>query len=72
MSLFDMARSSGLAAAYKLKSHGLKVTVFEAEGRAGGRLRSISHDGLIWEEGANTMACFVQLNFSFPFCLFDA
>ncbi|OAY29614.1 protoporphyrinogen oxidase 2 [Manihot esculenta] len=46
---------SGLAAAYKLKSHGLKVTVFEAEGRAGGRLRSISHDGLIWEEGANTM-----------------
>ncbi|KAL9331238.1 hypothetical protein ACSQ67_000848 [Phaseolus vulgaris] len=46
---------SGLAAAYKLKSHGLDVTVFEAEGRAGGRLRSVSRDGLIWDEGANTM-----------------
>ncbi|GAV64298.1 Amino_oxidase domain-containing protein [Cephalotus follicularis] len=46
---------SGLAAAYKLKSQGLNVTVFEAEGRAGGKLRSISHEGLIWDEGANTM-----------------
>ncbi|KAJ4841649.1 Pyridoxine/pyridoxamine 5'-phosphate oxidase 2 [Turnera subulata] len=46
---------SGLAAAYKLKSHGLTVTVFEAEARAGGRLRSVSHGGLIWDEGANTM-----------------
>eukprot|EP00257_Ricinus_communis_P027252 XP_025014666.1 protoporphyrinogen oxidase 2, chloroplastic/mitochondrial isoform X3 [Ricinus communis] len=46
---------SGLAAAYKLKSHGLKVTVFEAEERAGGKLRSVNHDGLIWDEGANTM-----------------
>ncbi|XP_030953633.1 protoporphyrinogen oxidase, mitochondrial isoform X2 [Quercus lobata] len=46
---------SGLAAAYKLKSHGLNVVVFEAEGRAGGKLRSVSHDGLIWDEGANTM-----------------
>ncbi|CAK7328278.1 unnamed protein product [Dovyalis caffra] len=46
---------SGLAAAYKLKSNGVKVTVFEAEGRAGGKLRSVSHHGLIWEEGANTM-----------------
>ncbi|XP_016649535.1 PREDICTED: protoporphyrinogen oxidase, mitochondrial isoform X1 [Prunus mume] len=46
---------SGLAAAYKLKSHGFDVTVFEAEGRAGGKLRSVSHDGLIWDEGANTM-----------------
>ncbi|KAG2710573.1 hypothetical protein I3843_04G033400 [Carya illinoinensis] len=46
---------SGLAAAYKLKSHGLNVTVFEAEGRAGGKLRSVSQDGLIWDEGANTM-----------------
>jgi len=50
-----MVVSSGLAAAYKLKSHGLDVTVFEAEGRAGGRLRSVSRDGLIWDEGANTM-----------------
>uniref|UniRef100_A0A2P2L3U4 Amine oxidase domain-containing protein n=1 Tax=Rhizophora mucronata TaxID=61149 RepID=A0A2P2L3U4_RHIMU len=46
---------SGLAAAYHLKSHGLKVTVFEAEGRAGGKLRTVSRDGLIWDEGANTM-----------------
>lgn len=46
---------SGLSAAYKLKSHGLKVTVFETEGRVGGKLRSISHNGLIWDEGANTM-----------------
>ncbi|XP_059669999.1 protoporphyrinogen oxidase, mitochondrial [Cornus florida] len=46
---------SGLAAAYKLKLHGLNVTIFEAEGRAGGKLQSISHDGLIWDEGANTM-----------------
>ncbi|PON95316.1 Protoporphyrinogen oxidase [Trema orientale] len=46
---------SGLAAAYKLKSHGLNVTVFEADGRAGGKLRSVSRDGLIWDEGANSM-----------------
>lgn len=50
--------SSGLAAAYRLKSHGLNVVVFEAEGRAGGKLRSVSLDGLIWDEGANTMASF--------------
>ncbi|XP_071710133.1 protoporphyrinogen oxidase, mitochondrial [Rutidosis leptorrhynchoides] len=46
---------SGLAAAYKLKVHGLNVTVYEADERAGGKLRSISQDGLIWDEGANTM-----------------
>lgn len=46
---------SGLAAAYKLKSHGLNVTVFEAANRAGGKLQSVSRDGLIWDEGANTM-----------------
>ncbi|OIW02997.1 hypothetical protein TanjilG_13634 [Lupinus angustifolius] len=46
---------SGLAAAYKLKSHGVDVTVFEAEERAGGRLRTVSQDGLVWDEGANTM-----------------
>ncbi|CAN0925276.1 Protoporphyrinogen oxidase 2 [Linum grandiflorum] len=46
---------SGLAAAYKLKSNGYDVTVFEAEERAGGKLRSVSQDGFIWDEGANTM-----------------
>nr|XP_048317853.1 protoporphyrinogen oxidase, mitochondrial-like [Ziziphus jujuba var. spinosa] len=45
-----------LAAAYKLKSHGLNVMVFETEGRTRGKLRSVSHDGLIWDERANTMA----------------
>lgn len=49
--------SSGLAAAYKLKLHGFNVTVFEADGRAGGKLRSVCQDGLIWDEGANTMVC---------------
>lgn len=52
---FFLSCSSGLAAAYKLKSHGLNVMVFEAEERAGGKLRSVSKDGLIWDEGANTM-----------------
>ncbi|XP_073065060.1 protoporphyrinogen oxidase, mitochondrial-like isoform X1 [Primulina eburnea] len=46
---------SGLSAAYKLKLQGLKVTVFEADGRAGGKLKTVAHDGLIWDEGANTM-----------------
>lgn len=46
---------SGLSAAYKLKLHGLNVTVFEADERTGGKLRSISRDGLLWDQGANTM-----------------
>ncbi|KMZ72371.1 Protoporphyrinogen oxidase 2 [Zostera marina] len=46
---------SGLAAAYKLKSNGLSVTVFETEERPGGKIRSRSQDGFIWDEGANTM-----------------
>lgn len=46
---------SGLAAAYKLSLQGLNVTIFEAEERAGGKLRSVSQNGLIWDEGANTM-----------------
>ncbi|KAJ0973062.1 hypothetical protein J5N97_021021 [Dioscorea zingiberensis] len=46
---------SGLAAAYKLKLNGLSVTLFEAEERAGGKIKSNSHNGLIWDEGANTM-----------------
>lgn len=47
--------ASGLAAAYRLKSNGVDVTVFEADARVGGKLRSVSRDGLIWDEGANTM-----------------
>jgi len=31
------------------------VTVFEADGRVGGKLRSVMQNGLIWDEGANTM-----------------
>ncbi|GAB2278563.1 Acyl-coenzyme A oxidase 2 [Dionaea muscipula] len=46
---------SGLAAAYKLKSHGLNVTLFEADKRAGGKIKTVRQDGLIWDEGANTM-----------------
>lgn len=46
---------SGLAAAYKLKLHGLNVTLFEADDTPGGKLRSILQHGLIWDEGANTM-----------------
>ena len=42
-----------------MKSHGLNVTVFEADGRVGGKLRSVSRDGLIWDEGANSMVKFV-------------
>lgn len=46
---------SGLAAAYKLKSNGLSVTLFEADSRAGGKLKTVVKDGFIWDEGANTM-----------------
>ncbi|KAI0523066.1 hypothetical protein KFK09_005456 [Dendrobium nobile] len=46
---------SGLAAAYKLKTNGLKVTLFDVQDRAGGKIKSTSEDGFIWDEGANTM-----------------
>lgn len=46
---------SGLAAAYKLKSNGIRVTLFEAEERPGGKIKSTYEDGFIWDEGANTM-----------------
>lgn len=46
---------SGLAAAYKLKSQGVSVTLFEADNRTGGKIRTVKQDGLIWDEGANTM-----------------
>lgn len=51
--------SSGLAAAYKLKLHGVNVTLYEAEERAGGKLRSVSQHGLVWDEGANTMVSYI-------------
>ncbi|CAA3005467.1 protoporphyrinogen oxidase, mitochondrial [Olea europaea subsp. europaea] len=34
---------------------GLNVKVLEAHGRSGGKLQSISQDGLTWDEGAITM-----------------
>jgi len=46
---------SGLAAAYRLKSQGLAVTIFEADGTTGGKIKSFAQNGLIWEKGANTM-----------------
>lgn len=36
--------------------------MFEAEGRAGGKLRSVSHDDLIWDGGANTMVILIVNN----------
>ncbi|MCO5582045.1 hypothetical protein L7F22_035936 [Adiantum nelumboides] len=46
---------SGLAAAYRLKIEGAAVTVFEAENICGGKIKSFSDDGFIWEKGPNTM-----------------
>lgn len=46
---------SGLAAAHRLRSAGVAVTVFEAQNAVGGKIQSFSNDGLIWEQGPNTM-----------------
>ncbi|KAL5214568.1 hypothetical protein ABZP36_003720 [Zizania latifolia] len=46
---------SGLAAAYRLRKRGVQVTVFDAVDRAGGKIRTNSESGFIWDEGANTM-----------------
>lgn len=46
---------SGLAAAYRLRSEGVAVTVFETQDYVGGKIQSYSRDGLIWEKGPNTM-----------------
>ncbi|KAG8082474.1 hypothetical protein GUJ93_ZPchr0014g46870 [Zizania palustris] len=46
---------SGLAAAYRLRKRGVQVTVFEAADRAGGKTRTNSESGFLWDEGANTM-----------------
>lgn len=53
--VFEKWWSSGLAAAYKLRKSGVRVTVFEAADRAGGKIRSNSESGFLWDEGANTM-----------------
>ncbi|CAM6081512.1 unnamed protein product [Calypogeia fissa] len=46
---------SGLAAAYRLRTEGVNVTVFEAEGNVGGKLKSLSEDGYVWDFGPNSM-----------------
>jgi hypothetical protein len=46
---------SGLSAAYRLRSEGVAVTVFETQDSVGGKIQSYSGDGLIWEKGPNTM-----------------
>ncbi|EES11038.1 hypothetical protein BDA96_06G143400 [Sorghum bicolor] len=46
---------SGLVAAYRLRKSGVNVTVFEAADRAGGKIRTNSEGGFLWDEGANTM-----------------
>jgi len=49
------AGASGLSAAYRLRSEGVAVTVFETQDSVGGKIQSYSGDGLIWEKGPNTM-----------------
>jgi hypothetical protein len=58
-----MPLCSGLAAAYRLRQSGVNVTVFEAADRAGGKIRTNSEGGFVWDEGANTMVR------AFRFCL---
>uniref|UniRef100_A0A0D9W6J1 Protoporphyrinogen oxidase n=1 Tax=Leersia perrieri TaxID=77586 RepID=A0A0D9W6J1_9ORYZ len=53
--LCGLSVRSGLAAAYRLRKRGVQVTVFEAANRAGGKIRTNSESGFIWDEGANTM-----------------
>ncbi|XP_024311696.1 protoporphyrinogen oxidase 2, chloroplastic/mitochondrial isoform X2 [Brachypodium distachyon] len=37
------------------RSDSVRVTVFEADDRAGGKIRTNSDSGFLWDEGANTM-----------------
>jgi oxygen-dependent protoporphyrinogen oxidase len=46
---------SGLMAAYRLKQHGIAVTIFEAAGRAGGVVRSERRDGYLIEYGPSSI-----------------
>src|SRR5215469_14372444 len=46
---------TGLTAAFRLKQRGIPVTVYEAGGRAGGVIQSLSKDGFLAECGPNTI-----------------
>jgi oxygen-dependent protoporphyrinogen oxidase len=46
---------TGLTAAFYLKRRGVPVTVYEADGRAGGVIRSLRKDGFLAEYGPNTI-----------------
>jgi len=56
--VFLFLERSGLAAAHRLRSEGVAVTVFEAQDAVGGKIQSYSKDGLIWEKGPNTMVLY--------------
>lgn len=61
----SLLNRSGLAAAHRLRSAGVAVTVFEAQNAVGGKIKSFSNDGLIWEQGPNTM---VHVHLLFGHC----
>jgi protoporphyrinogen/coproporphyrinogen III oxidase len=42
---------AGLSAGYRLHERGWQVTVFESQGRVGGRVLSESHDGVVFDVG---------------------
>ena len=46
---------SGLTAAYRLRQHAIAVTLFEAEARAGGVVRSERYDGYLVEYGPSSI-----------------
>ncbi len=46
---------SGLTAAYRLRQHNVAVTLFEAEERAGGVVRSSRHNGYLIEHGPSSV-----------------
>ena len=46
---------AGLAAAYRLQSHGHRVTVYEATPRVGGVVRTERHEGYLAEAGPNAL-----------------
>jgi protoporphyrinogen/coproporphyrinogen III oxidase len=46
---------TGLTVAFRLRSRGVPVTLYEASGRVGGVIESIQHDGYLAEFGPNTV-----------------